>query len=261
MEERTIAIYLDFENLALSAETVYSSKEKPLAMGPLVDFASAKGLICVKKAYADWSREIFSQYQNRLMEQGFELVHLPSATYQGKNGCDVRLAVDVMEYLQLHPGIHRVLIGSGDTDFIPLIQRLRARGKEVIILGFEHSVGALVKRNCNEFKSLEELLGGAEAGAPSGDLSPERLPGQGRQLLLRFIRSREEEEPLLLSALKQHLLRLDPAFSERELGFASFKDFLRSLEGDVVERFDQEQSALPLVYLRDQPEAPAEAGT
>ena len=111
MEEQKVAIYLDFENLAISAETIYPSQDRPLALQPLVDYATTKGAILIKKAYADWSKEIFAQYQTMLMEQGFELIHLPETNLQGKNGSDVRLAVDVMEFVELFPGIDTLLIG------------------------------------------------------------------------------------------------------------------------------------------------------
>ena len=84
-------------------------------------------------------------------------------TYIFPPGPSVRLAVDVMENLELFPSIDTIVIGSGDTDFIPLLQKIRARGKNVIVVGFEHSVGSLVKSNCTEFKALTELLGEPEA--------------------------------------------------------------------------------------------------
>ncbi|MEO1448373.1 MAG: NYN domain-containing protein [Bacteroidota bacterium] len=254
MEGQNVAIYLDFENLAISAETVYPSRNKPLAIEPLVDFAASKGNVCLKKAYADWSKETFAKYQGRLMEQGFELIHLPGTNAQGKNGADVRLAVDVMEYIEFFPGIDSIVIGSGDTDFIPLIQRLRARGKEVIVMGFEHSVGTLVKRNSVEFKSLEKLIGTPEEESPTRDLAAEIDPTKGRDLMMRFIRAYSDEEPILMSQLKQRLLRLDSTFSEKELGFTSFKDFIQSLVGDLVLRIDHRQDTLPVVYLN--PQAP-----
>ncbi|MDX2247563.1 MAG: NYN domain-containing protein [Bacteroidia bacterium] len=254
MEGQNVAIYLDFENLAISAETVYPSKPKPLLIEPLVDYATTKGAVLIKKAYADWSKDIFSQYQNTLMEQGFELIHLPGTNLQGKNGSDVRLAVDVMEYMELFPRINSILIGSGDTDFIPLIQRLRARGKEVIIVGFEHSVGKLVKRNSDEFKSLEELLGKPEAESPISGLTDDLDVVYGRDLMLRFLRSRNEDEPVLMSRLKQQLLRLDPSFSEKELGFSTFKQFIESLVGDLVEKIEAEDQSLPLIYFSEVPE-------
>ena len=251
MEEQKVAIYLDFENLAISAETIYPSKNRPLALQPLVDFANTKGDILVKKAYADWSKDIFSQYQTMLMEQGFELVHLPETNLQGKNGSDVRLAVDVMEFIEFFPSIGNILIGSGDTDFIPLIQRLRSRGKSVITVGFEHSVGKLVKRNSAEFKSLEELIGKPEKESPFSDFSENIDVSYGRNLLLRYLKSKTDDNPILMSQLKQHLLRLDPSFSEKELGFTSFKFFVESLVGDLVEKVEGDNNSLPAVFFKD----------
>jgi hypothetical protein len=252
MEDLQVAIYLDFENLAISAEEVYPSKDKPLMIEPVVDFASTKGNVCIKKAYADWSKDFFSQYQNVLMEQGFELVHLPATNLQGKNGSDVRLAIDVMENLELFQTINTVIIGSGDTDFVPLIQRVRARGIKVISIGFDHSVGNLVKINSAEFKSLEELIGKPEEESLSSDLGQEMDGAYGRELLIRYIRNRNDDEPVLLATLKQDLLRLDPSFSEKKLGFSSFKKFVKSFVGDIVNRIDPtEKDGLLLVYLND----------
>ncbi|MEO1215092.1 MAG: NYN domain-containing protein [Bacteroidota bacterium] len=249
MEGSSIAVYLDFENLAISADTVYPSKRKPLLIEPILDFAASKGVICLKKAYADWSKDIFSQYQTRLMEQGFELVHLPETNSQGKNGSDVRLAIDVMDYLGVYAEVSTFIIGSGDTDFIPLIQRLRARGKKVIVLGFEHSVGKLVKRNSGEFKSLEELIGEPEEESPSSDMVEEIDKNAGRDLIIRFLKSRTDEGPVLMARLKQQLLRLDSSFSEKDLGFSSFKAFINSLQGDLVEKVDTTEDTLPKVYF------------
>ena len=252
MLDQQVAIYLDFENLAISAEEVYPSKDKPLVIGPVVDYATTKGNVCIKKAYADWSQDIFSQYQNVLMEQGFELVHLPATNRQGKNGSDVRLAIDVMENLELFQTVSTVIIGSGDTDFVPLIQRVRARGIKVISIGFDHSVGNLVKINSAEFKSLEELIGKPEAESLSSDLEPEMDGFYGRELLIRYIRNRNDEEPILLATLKQDLLRLDPSFSEKKLGFSSFKKFLQSFMGNIVNRIEStEKDGSLRVYFND----------
>ncbi|MEL6672546.1 MAG: NYN domain-containing protein [Bacteroidota bacterium] len=249
MEGPTVAIYLDFENLAISAESVYPSQDKPLAIEPIVDFATAKGEISVKKAYADWSKDLFRQYQGRLLEQGFELVHLPETNSQGKNGSDVHLAVDVMEYAFMFKQVEVIIIGSGDTDFIPLIQRLKARGKEVIVLGFEHSVGKLVKRNSAEFKSLEELIGKPEEDLISPLTKDDGNLAHARNLLLRYLQNRPDEGPVLMAKLKQQLLRLDPGFSEKELGFSSFKAFVRSFVGDLVDRIEIAKTNLPWVYF------------
>jgi uncharacterized LabA/DUF88 family protein len=258
MEDQRVAIYLDFENLAISAEEVYPSKDKPLVIEPVVDYATTKGNVCIKKAYADWSKDFFAQYQNMLMEQGFELVHLPATNLQGKNGSDVRLAIDVMENLELFETINTIIIGSGDTDFVPLIQRIRARGITVITIGFNHSVGSLVKINSAEFKSLEELIGKPEEESLSSDLDQEMDSLYGRELLIRYIRSRSDDEPVLLATLKQDLLRLDPSFSEKKLGFSSFKKFIKSFVGDIVCRIDvtEKDGSSLLVYFNDVDDLP-----
>lgn len=259
MEVTTVAIYLDFENLALSAEAAYPSRDYPFKVRPVLDFAATKGAVLLRKAYGDWTRPAFNRYQASLMEAGFELVHLPETNSQGKNGSDVRLAIDVIEYVARFPDIQTVIIGSGDTDFIPLIQRLRALGKEVIVMGFEHSVGALVKRNSAEFISLEKILGSPEEEAIAENVSEEKTPEHGRQLLARYIANRNDDGPVLMARLKQQLLRYDPTFSEKDLGFQSFKHWLLSLQGDLVKGIDHSQPSLPLVHLVEEiPEIPEE---
>ncbi len=259
MDQASVAMYLDFENLALSAETVYPSRDYPFKVEPLLDYASTKGAVVLRRAYGDWTRSAFNRYQTQLMEHGFELIHLPETNSQGKNGSDVRLAIDVMEYIALFPAIETVIIGSGDTDFIPLIQRLRSHGKNVVVMGFEHSVGTLVKRNSAEFIPLEKLLGAPESEAISPGIGEQRDALYGRRLLARFIRSKTDEGPVLMAKLKQQLLRFDPSFSERDIGFPSFKHWLLSLQGDLVRGFDTSDPSLPLVHLAESvPEIPEE---
>lgn len=252
METENVAIYLDFENLAISAEEVYPSKERPLLIGPIVDFATTKGNVCIKKAYADWSKSLFSQYQKRLIEHGFEFVHLPATTSQGKNGSDVKLAIDAMENMELFKTIDIFIIGSGDTDFIALIQRIRARGKSAIVIGFDHSVGNLIKTNSTEFKSLEELLGKPEEDSLTSDLIQEIGGSYGRELIIRYISNRSDDGPVPMAKLKQDLLRLDPSFSEKRLGFQTFKKFVGSLVDDLVDKIEPSpKTGLPIVYLKD----------
>lgn len=282
-KDNNIAIYLDFENLVISSEEVYISKEKPLSLGPIVDFAASRGNISIKRAYANWQPYHFSQYERALLNNGFELVHLPLTSAQGKNGVDVRLAVDVMENLELFPSIDMIVIGSGDTDFIPLLQKIRARGKSVIVVGFEHSVGSLVKSNCTEFKSLNELLGepetetetesemigpqeiGEEEEEEEGEEGEEEeeeeeeasgtggksMDAAGRDVMIRYIKNRSDEEPVLMSNLKVGLKRIDPSFSEKKFGFSSFKKYVESLEGDLVERITRNEKSVYEVHLVD----------
>ncbi|MFO8052003.1 MAG: NYN domain-containing protein [Thermoplasmatota archaeon] len=237
MPEENIAIFLDFENLALSAEEAYPKKDKPLELAPIVDYAATKGSICVKKAYADWSNNIFSQYQNRLINKGFELIHLPATNQQGKNGSDVKLAVDVMEHMAVFNTVDTIIIGSGDSDFVPLIHLIKTRGKKVIILGFDHAVGKLVKSNSSEYRSIEDLVGSPKDELVAFDEQKIKDINEARELLVRYMNNRENiSEPILLSQLKHDLLKLEPSFSENRYGYHSFKKFMKEFEGDLIKK-------------------------
>lgn len=237
MTEENIAIFLDFENLAVSAEEAYPKKDKPLEISPIVDFAATKGNICVKKAYADWSNTLFSQYQSRLINKGFELIHLPATNQQGKNGSDVKLAVDVMEHMAVFNTVDTIIIGSGDSDFVPLIHLIKTRGKKVIILGFDHAVGKLVKSNSSEYRSLGDLVGSPKDELVSFDDNKVKDINEARELLVRYMNNLDDiGEPILLSKLKHDLLKLDPSFSEIRYGYNSFKKFVKEFEDDLVKK-------------------------
>jgi hypothetical protein len=257
MDEQNVAVYLDFENLVISAEETYPSREKPLNVGPMVDYANSKGNIIMKKAYADWSMREFSAYQGTLIKNGFDLVHLPATSAQGKNGSDVKLAIDVMEHLELLNYISTIIIGSGDTDFVPLIQFVKSRGKRVIVMGFDHSVGDLVKRNSTEYKSLIELYGLPEIGTLGRD-SQKDEGDKGRSLLIRFIRIRNSDDPIYLGNLKEQLMRLDPSFSERRYGFSSFLEYAEQFKGDLVDSIEWTEDGHPMVRMVDLGDLPPE---
>ncbi len=252
MDVETIGVFLDFENLAVSAERAYPSREKPLKLLPVIDYINTLGNVLLKRAYANWSRPIYYQYQQDLSNNGFELLHLPETTSQGKNGSDVKLAIDLMEHMELYGTISTYIVGSGDSDFIPLIQSIRKRGKRVVVIGFNSSVGHVVKMVCNEFKAMEDFIGRNEA-----DLNIEDEPGlelkHARDLLIRYSRNLEEEElGVHLSKLKLDLKRLDPSFSERKCGFVSFKQFVVSFEGDILEvKEDPENKGSYIAYFND----------
>ncbi len=251
------AIYLDYENLALSAGQSYPALDTPLSLGPIIDYAASLGDICIRKAYADWSVSECAADVKKLVKYGFEMRHLPQTSARGKNGADMDMALDVLEDMILLPHIGLFIIGSGDTDFIPLIRRLRARGKMVYVMGFDNSVGSVIKENCTKFQSLDELLGlNAASGIdPTLDEDPALIEGDriaARELLIRFVRTRTDEGPVFLSDLKNQLIRINPSFSEKKIGFSSFKKFIESLEGDVVEGIiTDRRTGHPLVTLRE----------
>ncbi|MCK5224630.1 NYN domain-containing protein, partial [Candidatus Calescamantes bacterium] len=161
-------------------------------------------------------------------------------------------AIDAIENMASFEILDTFVIGSGDTDFISLIQNIRARGKSVIVLGFEHSVGGLIKTSSSEFKSLDELLGTPEKESLSSDLIQEVEGSYGRDLMIRYVKNRDNDDPIQMSKLKLDLLRLDPSFSEKKLGFSTFKKYVESLSGDVVDKIDPSRdSGLPVVFFKE----------
>jgi uncharacterized LabA/DUF88 family protein len=266
VEEPNVAIYLDFENLAISALEVYRGIEQPLQIEPIIQYIRQKGRVRIKKVYADWSKKKFSLYQKDLLRHGFELIHLPETNLLGKNGSDMRLVIDVMEELQQEPRPDVVVIGSGDSDFIPLIQHMLNRNIEVVLLSFEHSVSSLIKEYSTEFGSLKKIIGDqrrrrvpVEKGGERPAVRPARPtfrngappPKQpdtsdpeyqkGRKVLLRFLQQHKGEEAVSLSTLKRDLLELEPGFSEEKLGFLKFKKFVKAYKGDLVEKVEKKE--------------------
>ncbi len=256
-KELFCAIYLDYENLAISAGQSYPTLEGPLSLGPIIDYAASLGEICIRKAFADWSAGECAADVKKLVKYGFEMRHLPQTSSRGKNGADMDMALDVLEDMIHLSHIEIFIIGSGDTDFIPLIRRLRARGKRVYLLGFDSSVGSAIKENCTKFQSLDELLGliemardGPESEEDPAIIEEDRIAA--RDLIIRFVRTRTEEGPVFLSDLKNQLIRINPSFSEKRLGFSSFKKFISSLKGDLVsEIITDRRTGHPLVTFRD----------
>jgi hypothetical protein len=232
MSEGNIAIYLDFENLAIAARDYFPGLSKPLRIDHIMDYAAQKGNMCIKKAYADWAREPNQAYVSDLMEYAFELVHLPDMTARGKNAADLRMSMDAMEDMQNFSTIEKFIVGSGDTDFIHLIRRIQQRGKYAVVIGFENSVGRTIRDNCNEFKAIEELMG------DFGKKAEEEIDyewDEAKDILIRYIRGRSSDNPVLMSTLKEDLLRLQPSFSEKKFGFSSFREFIEAQDA-LVER-------------------------
>lgn len=245
MASNCVAIYLDFENLALSAEQVFPKEEFPVQVEAIVDFAANKGVVAIKKAYANWNYPVFRKYQRALIEQGFDLIHLPESTVQGKSWADVRLTVAVLDDIALHSHIQTVVLGSQDTDFVPLVQAIKTKGLDVVVAGFSQFVGNLLKKNCSEFISLSQLF------SPDGEPLPEDEEYDLEGLFRRFGSTHSIEEPIFMTNLKQNLLKLDPSFSERQLGYQSFSLFARSLVGKYLDRIERSKDkGVDVVFLK-----------
>src|ERR1700686_3736223 len=149
--ERSLAVFIDFENLALGFQGRRDRFEIQRVLERLVE----KGKIVAKKAYADWSR--FLPYTAPLHEAAIELIEIPRRAQTGKNSADIRLCVDAMDLAYSKDHIDTFVVVSGDSDFSPLVSKLKENGKHVIGLGMQDSTSDLLRDNCDEFIYYEDL--------------------------------------------------------------------------------------------------------
>ena len=227
--QRSLAVFIDYENFAYGAagaahkrtsRTHRKTPDMKSVFGRLVD----KGRITVKRAYCDWQR--FKQDITPLHELGIELIEIPDRSSTGKNSADIRLAVDATEMCLTKEHIDTFAILSGDSDFSPLVAKLKEFGKTVIGIGAEPITSSLLVEVCDEFIFYEDIV--AQAGIPEfKDVVPaEKQPCY--QLLLETIDAlqRENESEIFPSHLKTTMIRKQPQFSERSYGYRCFSALL-----------------------------------
>jgi hypothetical protein len=276
-----VAVYLDFDNIVISRydqvhgrNSFQKDKAKGLEpdrltqatvdVGAVLDFASSFGTLVLTRAYADWSAVVNAGYRQQLVGRAVDLVQLFPAAAYGKNGADIRLAVDAVEDMFRLPDLTHVVIAAGDSDYIPLAQRCKRLGRYVVGIGVAGSSSRALAAACDEFVTYDSLPG-VPALEPSEDPAPPRrsrrktepdepeLPDPqtaATALLTRALQiglEKDDVEWLHNSAVKAQMKRMDPSFSEKALGFKSFSDFLRS-RTDVVEL--DESSTTRLVRLK-----------
>ncbi len=273
-----VAVYLDFDNIVISRydqvngrSSFQRDKAKGLEaarltkarvdVGAILDFASSFGTVVLTRAYADWSAGVNAEYREQLVGRAVDLVQLFPAAAYGKNGADIRLAVDAVEDMFRLPDLTHVVIVAGDSDYIPLAQRCKRLGRYVVGIGVAGSSSRALAAACDNFV-IYDSLPGVPAFAPAAVAAQ---PRRGRKsaepaaqdpqieataLLTRALEislEKDDAEWQHNSEIKAQMKRMDPSFSERALGFKSFSDFLRS-RADVVEL--DETSTTRLVKLR-----------
>ncbi len=231
-EQRTLAVFLDFENLALGFQDAKKQKTAMTAndgfefdirkvLGRLVE----KGKVVAKTAYADWHR--FSRDRAKLHEAGMALIEIPKRSQAGKNSADIRLCVDAMDLCYSKEHIDTFVVISGDSDFIPLVSKLKENGKYVIGLGMRFSTSDLLSQNCDEFIYYEDLDKDDGVESRAGQNIPAELR-DAFDLLFDSIRAiiRENHEVLWSSMVKDTMKRKNPSFSESLYGYKSFSELL-----------------------------------
>lgn len=217
-----IAVFIDFENVALWAEQEFLDFE----LGPLMDFLQSRGPVVIKRVYGDWSR--FSRYRDDLMNNAVDLVQIYSVR-QGKNRADIRLALDAMETAINREQIRTFVIVSGDSDFGPLVAKLREYGRYTLGIGPRDVTHPLLINACDEFIYLEAVLGDltSEHELHEAVRSDSELARNLMEKALR-VHAGRGELPVLAARLKQTMLLMDPAFNEANFGYSQFRAWLET---------------------------------
>ena len=244
----TMAVFCDFENLAIG---VREARYDKFDMGRVVERLLLKGSIVVKKAYCDWDR--YREYKKTMHEAAFELIEIPHVRQSGKNSADIRLVVDALDLCYTKAHVDTFVIVSGDSDFSPLVSKLRENNKTVIGVGVKNSTGDIFISNCDEFIFYDDLVreqrrrrsegvartastrSGGEAAAPKPragkatapiPAKPAGDPEKAVELLLETVDAMLAEQggegAVWGSSVKQTIKRRQPQFSERFHGFRSF---------------------------------------
>jgi hypothetical protein len=288
-----VAVYLDFDNIVISRydqvngrSSFQRDKTKGLEqdrldratvdVGAIIDFASSFGTLVLTRAYADWSADVNANYRGQLVGRAVDLVQLFPAAAYGKNGADIRLAVDAVEDMFRLPDLTHVVIVAGDSDYIALAQRCKRLGRYVVGIGVAGSSSRSLAAACDDFVIYDALPGvpvfepepvdadaadaappkkrvarrSTKAAGPPAEPEPPDPQTAATALLTRALQiglEKDDVEWLHNSAVKAQMKRMDPSFSEKSLGFKSFSDFLRS-RTDVVEL--DESSTTRLVRLK-----------
>jgi uncharacterized protein (TIGR00288 family) len=247
-DARSLAVFCDFENIALG---VREAKYAQFDMGKVLERLLAKGSIVVKKAYCDWER--YKEFKAAMHAASFEMIEIPHVRQSGKNSADIRMVVDALDLCYTKQHVDTFVIVSGDSDFSPLVSKLRENDKLVIGVGVKNSSSDLLINNCDEFIYYDDLVRADEqkrrAAKKRKDAAP---PGQDKKqeamdLLLgtleTLVAERGAEERIWGSMVKQALKRRHPGFNETYYGFRSFSDLLKEAgEKKLIELEPDEKS-------------------
>lgn len=250
-ETRIMAVYCDFENVALGVrETEYAKFD----MGKVLERLLLKGNIVVKKAYCDWAR--YKEFKASMHEASFELIEIPHLRMSGKNSADIRMVVDALDLCYTKEHVDTFVIISGDSDFSPLVSKLRENNKAVIGVGVKNSTSDLLIANCDEFIYYDDLVRPdkprkqattkrepvkkpVKAVASKDGKSPEEKSSEGKkedacalvvQTYEALLQERGEEDRIWGSMIKQTLKRRNPGFSESYYGYRSFGELLEDAQ-------------------------------
>lgn len=248
LDSPNLAVFCDFENVALG---VRDAKYAAFDIGRVLERLLLKGSIVVKKAYCDWER--YKEFKAAMHHAAFELIEIPHVRQSGKNSADIRMVVDALDLCYTKSHVDTFVIVSGDSDFSPLVSKLRENNKTVIGVGVKSSTSDLLINNCDEFIYYDDLVreqpargrarrrpkptGGArpeqKLTAPAADGAEDKTQ-EALDLVVEtleaLIAERGAEERVWGSMVKQALKRRKPGFNEGYFGYRSFNGLLEEAQ-------------------------------
>ena len=241
-------MFCDFENVALG---VREAKYAQFDMGKVLERLLLKGSIVVKKAYCDWER--YKEFKAAMHGASFELIEIPHVRQSGKNSADIRLVVDALDLCYTKSHVDTFVIVSGDSDFSPLVSKLRENAKTVIGVGVKNSSSDLLIANCDEFIYYDDLVRQDEQkrraakkrreSAPAGEDKKQEAFDLLLETLHALIAERGEGERIWGSMVKQALKRRNPGFNESYYGFRAFSDLLEDAEKKGLVRLEPDEKS------------------
>jgi uncharacterized protein (TIGR00288 family) len=239
-EEPLIAVFVDFENLAIGVRDMKVGKfQIQVVLKRLLE----KGRIVYKRAYCDWSN-----YQDSVKEfhaHGIELIDIPQSKVSGKNSADIRMVVDALDLCYSKQHIDVFALISGDSDFSPLVSKLKENDKRVIGCGAKSSTSDLLIANCDEFIYYDDLIRVAKKprAAPKKGKSEKDKKQEAIDRVLEVLHSIEQDyDPLWGSTLKLAIRRVHPGFNEAYYGYGSFSDLLEDIKAKRLIELEYDDS-------------------
>ncbi|HEY0845866.1 MAG TPA: NYN domain-containing protein [Noviherbaspirillum sp.] len=264
-ENVSMALFCDFENVALG---VRDAKYEKFDIKPVLERLLLKGSIVVKKAYCDWDR--YKGFKSTMHEANFELIEIPHVRQSGKNSADIRLVVDALDLCYTKSHVNTFVIISGDSDFSPLVSKLRENAKHVIGVGVKQSTSDLLIANCDEFIFYDDLVRDSRRAAAKRDSreaqpvrrSPEEEKRRRDELEARRTQAidmavetfealaseRGDSGKIWASLLKEAMKRRNPGFSESYYGFRTFGNLLEEAKKRGLLDFGREEKSGTYVY-------------
>ncbi len=276
-ENVSMALFCDFENVALG---VRDAKYEKFDIRPVLERLLLKGNIVVKKAYCDWDR--YKGFKATMHEANFELIEIPHVRQSGKNSADIRLVVDALDLCYTKSHVNTFVIISGDSDFSPLVSKLRENAKKVIGIGVKQSTSDLLIANCDEFIFYDDLVRESQRtsgrrelqeAAPAPRRSPEEDKRRKDEMEARKSRAvevvvetfeallseRGDSGKIWASVLKEAIKRRRPDFNESNYGFRAFGNLLEEAQARGLLEFGRDEKSGAYVYRGTGPAVASEA--